>query len=481
MAKQMAVGIIGAGNISEAYLRLAKVFANLRVVAIADIVPAAAGARAEQFAVRAMSAEELLRSDEIDIVVNLTVPDAHYQVTRDILSAGKHAYSEKPLALNAADAKKLVAFADRRGLKLAGAPDTFLGAGGQRARQLLDKGTIGRVIGGSAYVMGHGMEMWHPNPGFFYQPGAGPVFDVGVYYITALVALLGPVKTVTAMASKGFDERLVTSASPMQGKRIKVNTPTNINAILSFQDGAQITLGASWDVWRHGHPNPGFFYQPGAGPVFDVGVYYITALVALLGSVKTVTAMAAKGFDERLVTSAGPMQGKRIKVSTPTNINAILAFQNGAQITLGASWDVWRHGHPNPIELYGEDGTMLVPDPNFFAGKIAYSDKGGEFTEVDTAGDPFGPHNWPWAGPFTRANYRMLGVADLVDAVAKDREPRCSGRMAAHVVDVMEAILAAASERSFVKVKSSVERPAPLSAGEAKRLLAKDAVAGVAA
>ena len=152
MAKQMAVGIIGAGNISEAYLRLAKVFANLRVVAIADIVPAAAGARAEQFAVRAMSAEELLRSDEIDIVVNLTVPDAHYQVTRDILSAGKHAYSEKPLALNAADAKKLVAFADRRGLKLGGAPDTFLGAGGQRARQLLDTGTIGRVIGGTAYV-----------------------------------------------------------------------------------------------------------------------------------------------------------------------------------------------------------------------------------------------------------------------------------------------------------------------------------------
>jgi predicted dehydrogenase len=356
---------------------------------VADIMPAAAKARAEQFAVRAMGVEELLRSDEIDVVINLTVPDAHYQVTRDILSAGKHAYSEKPLALNAADAKKLVTLADRRGLKLAGAPDTFLGAGGQRARQLLDKGVIGRVIGGSAYVMGHGMEMWHPNPGFFYQPGAGPVFDVGVYYITALVALLGPVKAVTAMASKGFDERLV--------------------------------------------------------------------------------------------TSSGPMKGKRIKVNTATNINAILAFQNGAQITLGASWDVWRHGHLNPIELYGENGTMLVPDPNFFAGKIAYSDEGGDFTEIDTAADPFGAHNWPWAGPFTRANYRTLGVADLIDAVAKDREPRCSGRMAAHVVEVMEAILAAASERSFVKVRSTVERPAALPASEAKRLMAKDFAAGVAA
>ena len=188
--------------------------------------------------------------------INLTVPEVHYQITRDILSAGKHAYSEKPLALNAGDAKKLVALADKRGLKLGGAPDTFLGAGGQRVRQLLDKGAIGRVIGGTAYVMSHGMEMWHPNPAFFYQPGAGPVFDVGVYYITALCALLGPVKTVTAMASKGFEERLVTSNGPMQGKRIKVTTPTNINAILAFADGAQITLGASWDVWRHGHGNP---------------------------------------------------------------------------------------------------------------------------------------------------------------------------------------------------------------------------------
>lgn len=389
MAKRMAVGIIGAGNIAEAYLRLARVFANLEVIAIADIVPAAAKARAEQFSVRAMGVDEILDSDEIGVVINLTVPDAHYQVTREILSAGKHAYSEKPLALNTADAKKLVALCDRRGLKLGGAPDTFLGAGAQRVRQLLDKGAIGRVIGGSAYVMGHGMEMWHPNPAFFYQPGAGPVFDVGVYYITALVALLGAVKTVTAMASKGFEERLV--------------------------------------------------------------------------------------------TSTGPMQGKRVKVDTPTNINAILAFANGAQITLGASWDVWRHGHPNSIELYGETGTMLVPDPNFFAGKIAYSDKGGDFTEVDSAGDPFGAHNWPWAGPFTRANYRMLGVADLIDAAAKDREPRCSGRMAAHVVEVMEAILTAAIERSFVKVKSSVERPAPLPASEAKRLMAKDAMAGATA
>src|SRR5262249_51409713 len=208
-------------------------------------------------------------------------------------------------------------------------------------------------------------------------------------------------------------------------------------------------------------------YEPGAGPVWDVGVYYITALCALLGPVKTVTAMASKGFAERLVTSNGPMNGKRIKVTTPTNINAIMSFANGAQITLGASWDVWRHGHANPIELYGEKGSMLVRDPNFFAGKVSYSDKGGAYTEVEPSGDPFGTHNWPWAGPFTRANYRMLGVADLIDAAAKGREPRCSGRLGAHVVEVMEAILTAAAGQSFVKVKSSIDRPAPLTPAEA--------------
>jgi predicted dehydrogenase len=388
MAKRMAVGIIGAGNIAEAYLRLAKVFANLEVVAIADIVPAAAKARAEAFAVRAMAVDELLKDEEIGTVVNLTVPDAHYQVTREILSAGKHAYSEKPLALSAAEAKKLVTMADRRGLKLGGAPDTFLGASGQQARRLLDQGAIGRVIAGTAYVMSHGMEMWHPNPGFFFQPGAGPVFDVGVYYITALVALLGPVKSVAAMASKGFAERLV--------------------------------------------------------------------------------------------TSNGPMRGQRIKVNTPTNINAIMAFASGAQITLGASWDVWRHGHANPIELYGETGSMLVPDPNFFGGRIACSDKGGDFTETDTAEAPFGVPNWPWAGPFTRANYRMLGVADLIDAAARKREPRCSGRMAAHVVEVMEAILTAASEGTSVKVRSTIERPAPLTVAAARQLMAKDTKAAAA-
>jgi predicted dehydrogenase len=380
MAGKAKVGIIGCGNISEAYLRLAPRFSNVEVVAVADIVPAVAKARADQFNVKALTPDGLLKEQDIEVVVNLTIPAVHYDVTRSILSAGKHAYTEKPLALTAKDAAKLVAEADKRGLKLGSAPDTFLGAGAQTVRQLLDKGTIGKVVGGTAYVMSHGMEHWHPNPGFFFQPGAGPVFDVGVYYITTLVSLLGGVESVTAMASMG--------------------SPT------------------------------------------------------------------------RLVTAEGPLKGKKIKVSTPTNINAILKFANGAQITLGASWDVWKHGHPNPIEFYGTEGSMLVPDPNFFSGKILYSARGGDYVEVDSATGSFGEHNWPFAGPFTRANYRMLGVSDLVDAARSKREPRCSGRLAAHVVEVMEAILNSSTKRSFVTIKSKVERPAPVTPAVAKRLAA---------
>ena len=282
------IGIIGGGNIAETYLRHGNLFSNIEIVAIADIVPAVAKARAEQFSIRAMTVDGLLKDDGIDAVVNLTVPNAHFQVSHEILSAGKHAYSEKPLSLTRDEANRLVKEADRRGLKLGGAPDTFLGGGAQTVRRLLDKGTIGTVVAATAHVMSHGMENWHPNPAFFFKPGGGPIFDIGPYYITTLVSLLGPVRRVAAMAKKGFAERIVGSAA---------------------------------------------------------------------------------------------RRGERIKVTTPTTINAVLEFDQGAQATLGTSWDVWRHGHPNPIELYGTDGSMLVPDPNFFGGTISYSDKGGELRD----------------------------------------------------------------------------------------------------
>lgn len=380
MARRARIGIIGCGNISETYLRLAPLFGNLEVVAVADISLPAAEARAAQFGVRAMSVDALLKDEGIDLVINLTIPAVHFEITHAILSAGKHAYTEKPLALTARESARLVKEADKRGLLLGGAPDTFLGAGYQQVRRLLDSKSIGRVVGGTAYVMSHGMEHWHPNPGFFFQPGAGPVFDVGVYYITALVALLGGVQQVTAMASMG--------------------TP------------------------------------------------------------------------ERLVTAEGPMKGRKIRVATPTNVNAILSFAGGAQVTLAASWDVWKHGHANPVELYGTEGTLLLPDPNFFGGTIARSLRGEAYDLLDSSGEAFGAPNFPWDGPHEQANYRMLGVADMVDAIARKRQPRCSGRLAAHVVEVMEAILVSAEKRRFVTIRSTVDRPRPLSPADVKRLSA---------
>ena len=173
MARSAAIGIIGCGVISDAYFRLAPLFKGVEIVACADIAPAYAKAKADQYSVRALSVDALLKDDAIDAVINLTVPNAHYQVSHESLSAGKHVYSEKPLALTYKMAKTLVAEADKRGLKIGAAPDTFLGGGGQTARKLLDKGTIGDVVAGSAHVMSHGMEHWHPNPTFFFKPGAG--------------------------------------------------------------------------------------------------------------------------------------------------------------------------------------------------------------------------------------------------------------------------------------------------------------------
>ncbi|MEM8631975.1 MAG: Gfo/Idh/MocA family oxidoreductase [Pseudomonadota bacterium] len=266
------VGIVGAGDISAAYLRLAPLFAGLEMRAIADLNPDASARRADAFEIRQASVEELLAAGDIDVVVNLTIPAAHKEVTAAILEAGKHAYTEKPLALSSDDAVALAEKARQAGLRLGSAPDTFLGGAHQTARALLDGGAIGTVISGTTHIMGRGMEGWHPNPDFFFQPGAGPILDMGPYYVANLVQLLGPVGRVTAASRMAFAERIIGSEA-RRGERISVNTPTTFHALLEFQGGALITLGASWDVTahRHGHmelygtagtlflPDPNFF------------------------------------------------------------------------------------------------------------------------------------------------------------------------------------------------------------------------------
>jgi predicted dehydrogenase len=250
----MGVGIIGCGFISESYLARAALFGGIEMRAVADIDEARARARAEGFGVRAETVEGLLAAEDVDIVVNLTVPAAHHDVTAAILRAGKHAYSEKPLAMTLAEARGLARLAAQAGRRVGCAPDTFLGASHQEARRLLDSGAVGRITHGTCHVMSPGMEWWHPHPDFFFVRGGGPVLDLGPYYVAQLVNLLGPVARVTAMANMASETRLITS-QPRAGERIPVETPTTVHALMEFASGAVVTFGASWDVQAHGHRN----------------------------------------------------------------------------------------------------------------------------------------------------------------------------------------------------------------------------------
>ena len=255
MRTPMRIGLVGCGNISDIYLQNVPRFRDIVFTTCADLNADAAKRQAVRYTIEARSVADVLKSDDVDIVLNLTIPGAHAEVSLQAIDAGKHVYSEKPLATVVADGVAIVAAAKAKGRRVGSAPDTVLGAGIQEARALIDAGAIGKPLTGLAAVMSHGMEHWHPNPGFFYCPGAGPVFDMGPYYLSALVTLLGPVASVQATGQIGFEERIVTTpSSPARGQKIKVETLTNVHALLDFASGAHVTVLASWDVWKHGVP-----------------------------------------------------------------------------------------------------------------------------------------------------------------------------------------------------------------------------------
>ncbi|MBM6596535.1 Gfo/Idh/MocA family protein [Microvirga pudoricolor] len=375
------VGVIGCGNISGIYFQNIPGYRGLTLRACADVKHDVALAQASKYGTKALSVDDLLADPDIDLVVNLTIPSAHFGVSLAALSAGKHVFSEKPLAVDFEQGRKLVDEAEARGLHLGCAPDTFLGAGGRLARKLVDDGEIGRILSGTAFLMSHGMEHWHPDPEFFFKPGGGPILDMAPYYLSALVNLIGPVQRVVAISGIGFPERIVTSDSPRKGHRIAVETPTHVMSLLEFASGAQITFCMSWDVWKHSHP---------------------------------------------------------------------------------------------AIEIYGSEGSLRVPDPNFFGGQVDISDRGGDWRNVDSSGMPLGSPNWRspnWAPEMPdRANYRALGLADLASAVLNGTPHRSSGRLGLHVLEIMHSILESAATGEPKPITTSLERPAPLDDGEAAGL-----------
>lgn len=360
-SKPVGIGIIGAGVISEIYLtNVSGMFDNIRAIGIADLIPERAQQRADEFGIEAMSIDDLISHPEVEIIVNLTIPAAHAEVARKALDAGKSAYNEKPLAITREDAAALVALAREKGVLVGGAPDTFLGGGLQTGRKAIDDGLIGRPVAATAHVLGRGMEMWHRDPYFFYQPGAGPLFDVGPYYLAALTSMLGPVQAVTGFGHASFPERTVTAEGPNKGSKIPVNTQTHISASLQFESGVIGSLVASFDVWE--------------------------------------------SDDRRTI-----------------------------------------------LTIYGSEGSLHLPNPNFFKGPVILVHEHSRETE-----------EIPLTHGFTE-NCRGLGVSDMARALRGDGGPmRASGEMAAHIVDIMTSVLDAADAGRRVDLTTTMTRPEPL-------------------
>lgn len=253
-AKQLGVGIVGCGNISGIYLRnISRMFSHLELRACADALPEKAEAAGKKWDVPALTTEELVARDDVDIVLNLTTPPFHASVNRMALEAGKHAYCEKPFALDMEEARDILALAEKKRLRVGGAPDTFLGSAFQTCRQLIDDGAIGKPLSAFAAMNCPGHERWHPAPDFYYKPGGGPMLDMGPYYLTVLVSLLGPVASVQALTSAGFDERIL-GAGPRKGETVTVEVPTQYQGLMKFENGVTGSIIMSFDTWRSEQP-----------------------------------------------------------------------------------------------------------------------------------------------------------------------------------------------------------------------------------
>jgi len=299
MVKKTRIGIVGCGNISTIYLTNCARFENLEVTALADIDLARAADQGKIFKIpHILAPKALLEGDKVDIVLNLTVPAAHAEVALQALKNGKSVYNEKPLAATRAEAAALVDTAKQNHLRVGCAPDTFLGSPLQNARKLLDDGAIGMPVAAVAFMLAGGPERWHPNPFFFYQAGAGPMFDMGPYYLTALTTLLGPVRRVTGSARISRQQRPVLS-DPHKGEMINVETPSHIAGVLDFASGPVGTIITSFDVPGRNHlPNIEIYGTEGTLRLNDPNSFEGEILLSKPGTKEWTTMPSAFGYSE---------------------------------------------------------------------------------------------------------------------------------------------------------------------------------------
>ena len=356
---KIKIGFVGVGTISGIYLKnIRDMFAEIEVAGLCDLVKERAENAAKEYNIAKVYKDmhELFADPEVDIVLNITRPYEHYEVTKAALSAGKHVYTEKPLSPDLNEARELAALAREKGLVLGGAPDTFMGAGIQTCRKLIDDGFIGTPVGASACMVTHGPEHWHPSPEFVYQYGGGPMLDMGPYYITALANLLGKIERVTGMAKISFPQRPILS-------------------------------------------------QPKYGAVMDVDV--------------------------------------------PTYVTGVMQFAGGAVGTLFTTFDVYTDAHTR-IEIYGSEGTLIVPDPNTFGGPVKL---------LRGAQDRF--ENIPLLFEYT-GNCRALGLADMAKAIQTGRTHRANDNQLLHVVEVMDGIIKSGGSGRHIDIVSDFERESPM-------------------
>jgi predicted dehydrogenase len=274
------VGVIGVGVISAQYFAQLARLPNLRVAAIADLDAGRAAAAAAEQGALALSVDELLTHPDVDVVLNLTIPAAHAEIGLRTLAAGKHLYGEKPLALTTAEARPMLAAADAAGLRIGSAPDTVLGTGIQTARAVLDSGRVGEPIGAAVHWSNPGHETWHPAPAFYYQPGGGPLFDMGPYYLTSLVTLFGPVARVAGTVGRSSRQRTV-ATGPNAGAAVPVDVDTHVTALLEHASGVTSTVTVSFEIWATRVPMFEVFGTTGTIAVPDPNMFSDPVSVAL--------------------------------------------------------------------------------------------------------------------------------------------------------------------------------------------------------
>ena len=384
MNKVFKIGLIGCGHIAETYFRAEKYFNNIKIIKCADINEKASKRCALNYGIKSTTVNELLKDKQIEIILNLTIPKAHYQISKKALINGKHVYSEKPLAINLNDGKKLLKISKKKKLYLGNAPDTFLGGGIQKSKELVEKNIIGNVKLGNAVFAFPGIQSYHPNPEpWFTKKEGGPVIDMGPYYITALVNLLGPAKKVTGTI--------------IQGQKYR-------------------TIGI------------------------------------------------------------GPKKGKKFKVECPTTYLSTITFKNNSVIRLTLSFDVIAHQR-NHIELYGEKGSMIVPDPNMFGGSVLTCNKlGDNWKEFKTTKMPLGRINIRTQSSRanetpTNANYRGVGLSEMAYAIENKRKHLCNGEISLHVLDIITSIMKAAKSGKIQYIESFCAKPKKFSKLDIKKLL----------